>query len=283
MCGGRDHVVRIAHFSEAAVDGVNGIAASVRLLTGELAWLGHDNLVVSAGPLWGRRRRDGVLWMRSAPTGMGDFRWVLLPRHGMRERVRRWRPDVAHVHTPGPLGAAALAVAEELGIPAVYTYHTDMHGYASHYSIPTPVIRAGTVFYGRHLRRGAPTGESRSGKYDAVEAANARIFEAAQVIIVPTATALRRCTTAPAYADRVRVVATPPVRHPAATLDFRDRYGIARDAVVVLFVGTRRSVMRIILSRASSAGARASSTGDSEHRRTWVQCGASPLTLGDDR
>ena len=32
-CGGRGHVVRIAHFSDAAVDGVNGIATSVRTIT----------------------------------------------------------------------------------------------------------------------------------------------------------------------------------------------------------------------------------------------------------
>ena len=93
------------------------------------------------------------------------------------------------------------------GIPVVYTYHTDMHGYSEHYHIPTPVIRAGAAFYGRHLKSGKSEQVGNVvGKYEAVEAANARIFEAAQVIIVPTATALRRHRTAAAYADRIRVV-----------------------------------------------------------------------------
>jgi len=234
-------VVRIAHFTDAAADGVNGIAASIRLLTGELAARGHESLVVSAGPLW-RDGRGDAWWMRSAPTGMGDFRWVLQPLRGMRDRVRKWRPDVAHVHTPGPLGAAAMTVARELGIPAVYTYHTDMHGYSRHYYIPTPVIRAGTAYFGRRLPPGAGARPGwRGGKYEAVEDANARIFDAARVIIVPTAAALRHCRTAAAYADRVRVVATPPSHRQAASagqgVAFRARFGIAPGAPVLLFVG----------------------------------------------
>jgi glycosyltransferase involved in cell wall biosynthesis len=160
----------------------------------------------------------------------------------MRDRVRAWRPDVAHVHTPGPLGAAAMTVAHQLGIPAVYTYHTDMHAYSGHYYIPAPVIRAGTAYFGRYLPRGAGCRPGwGGGTYEAVEDANARIFEAARVIIAPTARALRRSRTAAAYADRIRVVATPPGHRQAATAAqgkaFRARFGIAPDAPVVLFVG----------------------------------------------
>ncbi|MFF5288627.1 glycosyltransferase [Paractinoplanes globisporus] len=193
-------MVRIAHFSDAAADGVNGIATSIRLLTGQLSELGHESLVVSTG-------RGGIK-VPSLPTGMGDFRFALVPLLPMRKRVLAWRPDVAHVHTPGPLGAAGMTVARELGIPAVYTYHTDMHGYSAFYHFPTPVIRAGTALYARRLRRGARV--DGWGKYAAVEAANARIFEAARVIILPTATALRHCRTADSYAHKTRVIATPP-------------------------------------------------------------------------
>jgi len=112
-CGGRGHVVRIAHFSDAAVDGVNGIAASIRLLTSEMAARGHPSLVVSTG--------RGDIKVPALPTGMGDFRFSLFPLLPMRRKVLDWRPDVAHVHTPGPLGCAGLTVARELGIPAVYT------------------------------------------------------------------------------------------------------------------------------------------------------------------
>jgi 1,2-diacylglycerol 3-alpha-glucosyltransferase len=227
---------RIAHFTDASFRGVNGIAASIRLLTDTLARRGHQAVVVSTGPLWKAAADQGVIWVPSVPTGMGDFRFALRPIGAMRDRLRAWRPDVAHVHTPGPLGAAGLTVARELGIPAVYTYHTDMHGYAEHYYIPTPIVRAGTAWYGRHLRRGW-TGRLFDA-YDAVEAANARVFDAAHVIVAPTAGALRRCRMA-SFADRVRVIATPPSLPPPATTgaDFRVRHGIAPDAGVVLYVG----------------------------------------------
>jgi 1,2-diacylglycerol 3-alpha-glucosyltransferase len=229
-------LTRIAHFTDASFRGVNGIAASIRLLTGTLARRGHESIVVTTGPLWRAPADDGVISVPSMPTGMGDFRFALMPIRAMRDRVRAWRPDVAHVHTPGPLGAAGLTVARQLGIPAVYTYHTDMHGYAEHYYIPTPIVRAGTALYGRHLRRG-PTGRL-FDTYDAVEEANARVFDAAHVIVAPTAGALRRCRMA-AFADRVRVIATPASLPPAAVTgaECRARHGIAPDAAVALFVG----------------------------------------------
>jgi len=217
-CGGRGHVVRIAHFSDAAVDGVNGIAASIRLLTSEMAARGHPSLVVSTG--------RGDIKVPALPTGMGDFRFSLFPLLPMRRKVLDWRPDVAHVHTPGPLGAAGLTVARELGIPAVYTYHTDMHGYSAFYYYPTLVIRAGTAIYARHLPRGPKV--KGLGMYAAVEAANARVFEAARVIILPTATAMRHCRTAAHYAHKTRVIATPPP-HCSTVSDRPDQ--------TVLFVG----------------------------------------------
>jgi glycosyltransferase involved in cell wall biosynthesis len=214
-------VARIAHFSDAAVDGVNGIATSVRMLVDQLEERGHESLVISTGPLW---RPGGRV--PSLDTGMGDFRFALWPMRGLRSRVARWRPDIAHVHTPGPLGAAGMSVAKSIGIPVVYTYHTDMHGYSAFYHFPTPVIRAGTALYARRLPRGEKV--PGRGKYAAVEAANARVFEAADVIILPTATALRHCRTAGAYAHKVRVIATPP-GHRMETA--------ARKEPVVLFVG----------------------------------------------
>ena len=233
-------MVRIAHFTDASVVGVNGIASSIGLLTRTLRGRGHDCVVVSAGPLWGGAVSGDMIWVPSVPTGMGDFRFVPFPLAGMRDRVTAWRPDVVHVHTPGPLGAAGLCVARELGIPAVYTYHTDMHGYAGQYWMPVGVIRAGTAVYGRHLGREA-SGRP-AGRYEVVEEANARVFASAEVIIAPTEAALRRCQMAP-YADKIQVIATPAGLPPVADRGgpagaaFRACYGIPAGSPVVLFVG----------------------------------------------
>lgn len=230
-------MTRIVHFTDATVAGANGIASSIRLLTGALAARGHECLVVSAGAAVGTRADGDVVWVPSTDAGMGDLRFALFPLHAMRGRVRAWRPEIAHVHTPGPLGAAGLTVARELGLPVVYTCHTDLHGYSAHYYIPTPIIRAGVAVYARHLRRAGPRWPV--GKYAVIEEAHARVLAAADVIVAPTANALRRNRSAAAYAAKVRVIPTPPVVAPdgPSGAEFRARYGIAGDRDVVLFVG----------------------------------------------
>jgi 1,2-diacylglycerol 3-alpha-glucosyltransferase len=101
-----------------------------------------------------------------------------------------------------------------------------VHGYSAFYYYPTLLIRAGTAIYARSLPRGPKV--KGLGMYAAVEAANVRVFEAARVIILPTATAMRHCRTAAHYAHKTRVIATPPP-HRATVSDRRDP--------TVLFVG----------------------------------------------
>jgi 1,2-diacylglycerol 3-alpha-glucosyltransferase len=245
--------MRIMHFTDAPVSGVNGVATSLGLLSRALREDGHDNLVVSSGRMWRGdvaplHGEDEVWWVQSVKTGMGDFRYAvfpsgLLPPGSLRDRVRDWRPDVVHVHTPGPLGLAGLGIARRLGIPAVYTYHTDLHGYSEHHlQVPAsilraraPMLRAWGKVYMRHLPQ---TPKPASGWYEALEASHGRVLSAARVVIAPTAGALRRCRDA-AYQGKVRVIATPHPALPAegSGAEFRASHGIAADAPVALFVG----------------------------------------------
>ena len=43
------------------------------------------------------------------------------------------RPDLVHVATEGPLGASAITVARELGVPVTSSFHTNFHAYTQHY------------------------------------------------------------------------------------------------------------------------------------------------------
>jgi glycosyltransferase involved in cell wall biosynthesis len=45
----------------------------------------------------------------------------------------RWRPDVVHIATEGPMGWSALAAARQLGVPVATDFHTNFHTYSSHY------------------------------------------------------------------------------------------------------------------------------------------------------
>lgn len=59
-----------------------------------------------------------------------------LPMHDMLRR--HWsesRPDVVHVATEGPLGWAAMSVAQRLAIPVTSSFHTNFHRYCRHYRL----------------------------------------------------------------------------------------------------------------------------------------------------
>jgi phosphatidylinositol alpha 1,6-mannosyltransferase len=48
----------------------------------------------------------------------------------------RFRPDVVHIASPATLGLQAARAAEELGIPSVAIYQTDLIGFAERYAKP---------------------------------------------------------------------------------------------------------------------------------------------------
>src|SRR3546814_5587597 len=48
----------------------------------------------------------------------------------------RFRPDVVHIASPATLGYQAARAAEELGIPTVAIYQTDLVGFAEQYDVP---------------------------------------------------------------------------------------------------------------------------------------------------
>lgn len=70
------------------------------------------------------------------------------------------RPDLVHVATEGPLGASAISVARELGIPVTSSFHTNFDQYTRDYRIGwmKPVVAAWLRHvHNRTLRTFVPT------------------------------------------------------------------------------------------------------------------------------
>lgn len=65
--------------------------------------------------------------------GYAGLRFGLPAPSLLRRQWRADRPDVVQVVTEGPLGASAVAVAREFGIPVVSEFHTNFHAYSRHY------------------------------------------------------------------------------------------------------------------------------------------------------
>ena len=133
--------MKIALVTETYPPEVNGVAMTLHRLVGGILSAGHTMQLV--------RPRQAVqvessdfdgqlqeLLVSSLPLpGYDGLRLGMPATSRMRRLWKRSRPDVVHVATEGPLGAAALWVARRMKIPVVSSFHTNFHSYGAHYGV----------------------------------------------------------------------------------------------------------------------------------------------------
>ena len=125
--------MRIAIVAESFLPAINGVTNSILRVIEHMTARGHEVTVIAPSP--------GV-------TAYGKARIIRVPSFGfprypelrighsrdfVREVLREIKPDVVHLGSPAVLGAASLSAAQELGIPSVAIYQTDLAGFASRY------------------------------------------------------------------------------------------------------------------------------------------------------
>ncbi len=155
--------LRVLVVSESFLPQVNGVTNSVRRVLEHLAAEGHvAELVAPTGPASYAGFPVTVARGPSLPF-YRDFRIGLETRRRLRFVMQRFRPDVVHLASPATLGHQAALVAQELGIPAVAVYQTDLVGFALRYGIaggPRAMARLTTRIHGRVARTLAPSSAS---------------------------------------------------------------------------------------------------------------------------
>ncbi|KAB2810531.1 glycosyltransferase family 1 protein [Pimelobacter simplex] len=128
--------LRVLVVAESFLPQINGVTNSVRRVLEHLAAEGHEaELVAPTGPdtyagFRVRRARGANL------PFYPDFRLGLETRRRLRQVMAQYRPDVVHIASPATLGYQASRAAEELGIPTVAIYQTDLVGFAERYDVP---------------------------------------------------------------------------------------------------------------------------------------------------
>lgn len=122
--------------AESFLPQVNGVTNSVRRVLEHLAAEGHQaELVAPTGP----DTYAGFRVSRARGANLPfypDFRLGLETRRRLRQVMLRFRPDVVHIASPATLGFQASRAAQELGIPTVAIYQTDLVGFAERYDLP---------------------------------------------------------------------------------------------------------------------------------------------------
>ncbi|MEX2529539.1 MAG: glycosyltransferase [Gemmatimonadota bacterium] len=142
-----DAPLRVAMFTNNYLPFLGGVPISIDRLRRGLVARGREVLVVA--PDYGRVDRgtggSGEQGVLRVPTllsfAQGTFQLAnpFLPRIALA--VKRFRPDVIHLHHPFWIGSLGLWLARRLDVPAIYTYHTRLEHYAHYVPLPGRLFR----------------------------------------------------------------------------------------------------------------------------------------------
>ncbi|HET7766413.1 MAG TPA: glycosyltransferase family 1 protein [Burkholderiales bacterium] len=134
------HALRVAVVTETYPPEINGVARTVGLMVDALCERGHEVQLVRP-----RQRDEPVPSRETGPQvrlvpGMPipfyrHLQMGFAPPRLLSTEWTKWRPDLVHVVTEGPLGWAAVSSARRLGIPTCSDFHTNFHSYSRHYGV----------------------------------------------------------------------------------------------------------------------------------------------------
>ncbi|CAA6678149.1 MULTISPECIES: glycosyltransferase family 1 protein [unclassified Lentimonas] len=133
--------MKIALVTETYPPEVNGVAMTLHRLVAGILSVGHTMQLVRPQQAPQVEPTDlewqlEELLVSSVPLPGYDGLRIGMPAMGRMKRLwKRSRPDVVHIATEGPLGAAALWVARRMRIPVVSSFHTNFHSYGAHYGV----------------------------------------------------------------------------------------------------------------------------------------------------
>lgn len=126
--------MRISFVTDTFLPEINGVTTVLATMHRGLQRRGHAVQVVA--PRYGPGADDGGDIVRRpsiALPGYAQSRLAWPFDRGVGRALERFRPDLVHVVTEGPLGAAGRRHAISSGIPLVTSFHTDFPRYAAKY------------------------------------------------------------------------------------------------------------------------------------------------------
>lgn len=210
--------MNILFLSDVYFPRINGVSTSIHTLRAQLVEMGHQVHLVA--PDYFSPSEDES-WITRVPGRYLPF--------DPEDRLMRYQQalntcgrlpgsfDLIHVHTPFAAHYLGLRLARRYGIPCVETYHTFFEDYMHHYLpvLPKPLLRC----VARTLSR------RQCNAMDAVVAPSQPMLDALRGYGVTV---------------RAEVIPTGLEAHSFVPGDgdgFRQRYGIAQDRAMLLFVG----------------------------------------------
>lgn len=140
--------MRVGLFTDTYFPQVSGVATSIRTLKTELEKLGHTVFIFTTTDKDVDRYGDWqIVRIPSVPFfAFKDRRVAYRGFSKALEIARQYQLDIIHTQTEFSLGLLGIAIAKELKIPVIHTYHTQYEDYV-HYIAKGLIIRPSMVKY----------------------------------------------------------------------------------------------------------------------------------------
>lgn len=143
--------MRVGLFTESYEPVINGVSTSVRTLALELLTEGHEPTVLA--PRYPGYADSSELPVRRLPSWVSPWNpqnpFAYSPLLGQPMALRNLPLEVVHTQQPFGMGQHGRAMARQLGVPLVSTFHTLYHEYTHYVPLPSQLSR---WWLSRHLR-----------------------------------------------------------------------------------------------------------------------------------
>ncbi|MCM3587308.1 glycosyltransferase family 4 protein [Mesobacillus maritimus] len=130
--------MRIGLFTDTYFPQINGVVSSICMLKENLEKLGHQVFVFTITDPTVTKDEPNIYRVPSLPFAKA-WRLGMFYHPRLARTIKRLQLDVIHTHTEFSLGIFGRAMARELQIPLLHTYHTIFENY-THYIVKFPAL-----------------------------------------------------------------------------------------------------------------------------------------------
>ena len=127
--------MRIAIVTESFLPQINGVTNSVLRVLEHLKSEGHEALVIAPESIDAPREYAGFRIKRVPSLEMKGLIPLGFPQRALEPLIDGFAPDVIHLASPIFLGKYVTKIAQNLKIPTLSIYQTDIAGFARHYGL----------------------------------------------------------------------------------------------------------------------------------------------------
>lgn len=152
--------MRVAIFTEYYYPFISGVVTHIEILSQGLRDAGHEVLIVTLDPKARRHYiKDNVLYCPAIPVKKLYGYGVAMPTSAVRLKfIKKFNPDIIHLHTEYTMGLFALNCAKKLKKPVVYTLHTMYDDYLF-YVFPKQMVEVAKPMAHAYFRKIASKAE----------------------------------------------------------------------------------------------------------------------------